>query len=452
MEERNYGELVQRAKAGDILAFEEIYKNCYTLLCFTCKPLCDNQEDIEEIVQDTFLRAFKKLNQLDDDTRFLHWIQKIAINKCYRKYNDAKKDRENLVYLENPQDFNAEEFNKEFLPEDYFEDAVLRKELFKIIEDLPKVQKRLIHLYYYVGMNSREIASLNGCHDGYVRRALSTARNTIKEKIEAKGIASAAFVPLGVVFRAEESAFAAEYVATNATVIASTAVSTVGAVTKTTMLSKIAICAVATACVATVGLATLGLYNTARTTDYPVIETNYLNSANAVEFAQNNNNSDILIVEENQDNDYQYQNLQDDFEYQNNEYQHNYYENHINNPQHEHIPYETYYIDSNDMVENIDNEQYPVILDRTAEILAELSMAVTRSSVNEIIRRYGFVRIMQVQGSFGEELWFYATNEGSGDILIGIREYEDDFLMRFRFFEGNRVNMQHLDFIRFLEP
>ena len=475
MKTKDFSEIVKRAKANDKSALEEIYRGCYAFLVFTCKPFCDNKEDIEEVVQDTFLESFNILHQLKNDAALLPWLRRIAVNKCYRKYNKGKKDKEHLVFSGDLTSLELEELNRGLLPANCLEDSELREELLDIVNALPESQKKMVHLYYYVGMSTTEIAELSDCSTGYVRKALFTARNTIKEKLQTKGIhgvAGVAFVPLGAIYFAEEAAFAAEYVVVSALPIAATtaaaAATATAATATTTAIAKIATTgAYAAACIAAVGLVAVGVYQVVQAPEYPVADIYYQPTVAIV--AEPIEPQIVLsIIEEDITENFEDIIEEDIFEEAEPETQAAapiIYQPANNVPEEvsdiddyepaaeAEEPAEVYEPESaEEPLPDPEPEPEPEpITDRTAEILAALGAANTEASVTEIIRQYGFTRFTSSQGSLGETLRFYSTNQGSGDILIGIREFEGSFMMRFRFFEGGAINMQRSELVLWME-
>ena len=440
----NYGELVKRAKNGDRLAFEELYQGCYAFVVFVCKPFCESKEDLEDVTQDVFLQAFSKINQLKDDDMFLAWIKRIAIHKCYRNSDDAKKYVGSVVYTENLNTAKSEieEINQSFLPEDCFENGEVRKELIGAVSSLPDMQRKMVHLYYYVGMNTVEISRLHKCTDSYVRKTLYNARNSIKEKMRSRDMSGAKVVSLGAFFMAEEAAFVASYSAINATTISATAATVAGtAVTQAAFAAKIATAGSVAACVLATGLIGTGVY--------------YITQAFNPEEIDLTIQTEIAVIEEYNAPAGNYtEYICDVIEEDNGE------EIYIN----EYADITLYVPDARDEQtdaeqiyepEPYDEEQIPyepeAEVDRTTEILAALANANTNARVSEIIRQYGFSVKLQFRCAFDEIYRFYQTNQGSGDILIGIREYVDGWHMSFRFFEGGSINMQEPELISWLE-
>ena len=190
--------LLEKFKNGDQRAFEEIYRRCYGHIAFVCSKLCDNNEDVEEIVQDTFMAAFKQADTLKGDT-LLALLRKVAARRCYDKHR--KSQREPIVYSDEAID--VEDFDEDFLPEEYLQNKESQTNLLRIINELPTKQREMIYLYYYADINTEEIARLNNCSSVNVRKILFKARQTIKSKLGT----TMSGVSLSSLLLAEEGAF-----------------------------------------------------------------------------------------------------------------------------------------------------------------------------------------------------------------------------------------------------
>ncbi|MEQ8191822.1 MAG: sigma-70 family RNA polymerase sigma factor [Candidatus Eremiobacterota bacterium] len=143
--------LVKKSKEGDFEAFEELVnsheKNVYNIAW----NMLRNQEDAEEVLQETFIKAYNKLNQFEGRSKFSTWLYRIATNESLmmiRKKNPiqpvsldepvddgyrAKIRRELIDWKENPQDIYLKKELREkidyiiyTLPEDYRSVFVLR--------------------------------------------------------------------------------------------------------------------------------------------------------------------------------------------------------------------------------------------------------------------------------------------------------------------------------------
>ena len=411
--------LLQQFKDGDQKAFEEIYKRCSGHIAFVCSKLCDNKEDVEEAVQDTFMAAFKNVDTLRGDT-LLALLRKIAARRCYDKRK--KNQSEPLVYLDEP--IEVVDLDEDFLPEEYLQNKESQTNLLRIINELPTKQREMIYLYYYADINTEEIASLNNCSGVNVRKILFNARNTIKSKLTS-GMGMAGVAPITAVLLAEEAAFTAGY----AGAAAGTTVATTGTATSAT--SYIAIAA---------GVIAIGAISIAA----------YFALSSPAQEVHEETTPPIAIISPILTNDIEEPTeeiIQQTIEIT---------EEPIEEPAEEIIEepieevYEPEYIqytpepiaafeeEPTEMEEPEQTEEQPeleepnepeqepepptVYVDRLSEILAALAAATTTEEAGDIINRYGFVRTDSIRSSDYEWFWFYVYVSGNGDILVGITQ------------------------------
>jgi RNA polymerase sigma factor (sigma-70 family) len=77
-------ELISLAKTGDTAAWKILYdrhkRNIYSL----CLRMCGNRQDAEDTLQESFISAFRKINQLREELIFAGWLRQIAINHCLK--------------------------------------------------------------------------------------------------------------------------------------------------------------------------------------------------------------------------------------------------------------------------------------------------------------------------------------------------------------------------------
>lgn len=86
----DWQQTVAKAAEGDSRAFEALYKQTDRSVYFTCLKLLKNEHDAKDVMQDTYIKAFEKLSELSDFSRFPQWINRIAINHCktfFRRQN-----------------------------------------------------------------------------------------------------------------------------------------------------------------------------------------------------------------------------------------------------------------------------------------------------------------------------------------------------------------------------
>lgn len=172
--------LVARVVSGDMKAFEVIYQNTYRQVYYTCMSFLKNEQNVYDVMQDTYITALTHLQQLENPERITAWLNTIAVNKC-RQFLGKKMP----VQLDEAAGVNLLEENDNFLPESYVLNAEKRKIILNIMqEELSAVQYQTIIMYYFDGMSTSEIAACMECPEGTVSYRLSAARGKIKEGVQ----------------------------------------------------------------------------------------------------------------------------------------------------------------------------------------------------------------------------------------------------------------------------
>lgn len=172
--------LVARVVSGDMKAFEVIYQNTYRQVYYTCMSFLKNEQNVYDVMQDTYITALTHLQQLENPERITAWLNTIAVNKC-RQFLGKKMP----VQLDEATSANLLEENDNFLPESYVLNAEKRKIILNIMqEELSAVQYQTIIMYYFDGMSTSEIAACMECPEGTVSYRLSAARGKIKAGVQ----------------------------------------------------------------------------------------------------------------------------------------------------------------------------------------------------------------------------------------------------------------------------
>lgn len=175
-------ELVRRVLEGDTQAFEIIYQNTYRQIYYTCMSFLKNEQNVYDVMQDTYITALTRLGQLQNPDRLVAWLNQIAVNRC----RDFLRKRQPEQLPDELTGTELVENNDNFLPESYVINEEKRKKLLDIMqEELSAVQYQTIILYYFDGMSISEIAECMQCPEGTVTYRLSTARGRIKKGVQA---------------------------------------------------------------------------------------------------------------------------------------------------------------------------------------------------------------------------------------------------------------------------
>ena len=173
-------ELVLSAKNGNKKAFDKLYKLTSNDVWFTCVSLLKDEENAKDIMQETYITAFLKLDTLKDEEKFCGWLTAIATNKSKNKLKgkvEYQIDDEVLIA--------KTETDELMLPEEYITKAEKRKVLLQIMEDtLSFNQYQTVLMFYFDEMSISEIAQGLEISEGTVKSRLNSSRAKMKTAIE----------------------------------------------------------------------------------------------------------------------------------------------------------------------------------------------------------------------------------------------------------------------------
>ena len=167
-------ELIIKAKRGDKEAFTQLILEIKNDLYKITKIKTTNEEDIQDIIQETMLDAYKYIKKLKDTEKFKAWIIKILINNCNKYYK--KKYRDSELY-----DNYDIEFYKENIR--YNDDQQLIEDtldFYEMIKQLKYEERVIIVLYYGEKYTTREIAKILCVNENTIKTRLSRAKEKIR--------------------------------------------------------------------------------------------------------------------------------------------------------------------------------------------------------------------------------------------------------------------------------
>ena len=173
-------ELVLSAKNGNKKAFDKLYELTSNEVWFTCVSLLKDEENAKDIMQETYITAFLKLDTLKDEEKFCGWLTAIATNKSKNKLKgkvEYQIDDEVLI--------TEAETDELMLPEEYITKTEKRKVLLQIMEDtLSFNQYQTVLMFYFDEMSISEIAQGLEISEGTVKSRLNSSRAKMKTAIE----------------------------------------------------------------------------------------------------------------------------------------------------------------------------------------------------------------------------------------------------------------------------
>ena len=170
--------LIHRAQAGDGGAFAELMRAYHAYVCAIVIGIVKNSHDAEEVVQDTFLSAYRGLAQLEDSAKFKNWLAEIARN---RARNWLRKQRGETVSID--------EVNEDILQtQDSPDEQLIRQEqrelIRRIMETLPQKDREIARAFYLEGASYNELTSTHGLSDKAISFRLSRARRQLSKRLQ----------------------------------------------------------------------------------------------------------------------------------------------------------------------------------------------------------------------------------------------------------------------------
>ena len=152
---------VIKAMDGDQEAISELYYTTYPKLRAVAVSILKNEADADDIVQDSYIKAFSSLHQLDNAKKFEPWLCRIVSNKCkdYLKKNkpilfSAQDNEEN----DEPIEWSIEDESKEYDPEEVLLSEDTRKQIMDLLNSLPDDQRICLVYHVVQEMKISEIA------------------------------------------------------------------------------------------------------------------------------------------------------------------------------------------------------------------------------------------------------------------------------------------------------
>jgi len=178
--------LVAKAKAGDGDAFTALVKQYERKIYRLAKHITQNDQDAEDVLQDTFLKAYEHLDGFQGNSKFYTWIVRIAVNESLMKLRKRKGDR--TVPLDEPVDTGEEMVAREIAVwEDNPEERYSRDEIQEILDQAVQTLKPDFRTVFILRdieeLSTEETAEALGISIPAVKSRLLRARLALREKL-----------------------------------------------------------------------------------------------------------------------------------------------------------------------------------------------------------------------------------------------------------------------------
>jgi RNA polymerase sigma-70 factor (ECF subfamily) len=179
-------EIVKRVQRGDKAAFDLLVIKYQHKLAKLVLPYVHDRDDVLDVVQESFIKAYKAIPRFRGDSAFYTWLYRIAINTS-KNYLTAQSRR--------PPRYDVDAVDAEFYdggsamhdnttPEANLATEQIKKAINRVISDLPEELKIAITLREFEAMSYDEIADVMDCPVGTVRSRIFRAREAIDNEIK----------------------------------------------------------------------------------------------------------------------------------------------------------------------------------------------------------------------------------------------------------------------------
>ena len=179
-------DLVAKAKAGDADAFTDLVNQYERRVFRMAKQITQNDEDAEDVLQETFLKAYSHLDGFQGNSKFYTWLVRIAVNEALMKLRKRRSDK--TVPLDEPIDTGEDVVAREVAVwEDNPEQRYSREEMADIlneaVQSLKPAYRTVFVLRDIEEMSIEETAEALGLSISAVKSRLLRARLQLREKL-----------------------------------------------------------------------------------------------------------------------------------------------------------------------------------------------------------------------------------------------------------------------------
>ncbi len=170
-------ELVEKCKANDRKAQMKLYRQyCDGMFCVAMRFL-KSEDDAEDVLQESFIKAFQKLDQFRGDVTFGAWLKRIVINKCL-DFIKAKKVtytefREHTLRIVEDEDWTVEV-------------GISMQQVKEVMQQLPEKYRFVVQLFLVEGYDHQEISQILGLREATCRTRLLRGKGYLKELLKEK--------------------------------------------------------------------------------------------------------------------------------------------------------------------------------------------------------------------------------------------------------------------------
>jgi RNA polymerase sigma factor (sigma-70 family) len=167
-------DIIEGCKLGQQRSQYQLYQLYSKAMFNVCYRMMSNREEAEDLLQDSFTDAFRRLHTFRYESSFGHWLKRIAVNKCI---NEIKRKKADLDYYDNMSWFENQEEEKE----EAYGNGLTVENVKKAMEHLPSGSRMIFSLYLLEGYDHVEISQILDISESNSKSQYMRAKRKVKE-------------------------------------------------------------------------------------------------------------------------------------------------------------------------------------------------------------------------------------------------------------------------------
>ena len=168
-------DIIEQSKRGHAKAQYELYNRYAKAMLNTCYRMMNNRENAEDMLQESFSEAFRKLDTFRYESTFGAWLKRIVVNRCI---NEIKRKKTELQFVEDMMPFGKIQATEE--EKSTMDVNTIRRAM----QQLPNGSRMIFSLYLLEGYDHREIAQILGVSESNSKSQYMRAKRKIREILE----------------------------------------------------------------------------------------------------------------------------------------------------------------------------------------------------------------------------------------------------------------------------
>ncbi|MFT6866749.1 MAG: RNA polymerase sigma factor (sigma-70 family) [Cyclobacteriaceae bacterium] len=172
-----HADLISRCRENDSQAQFEIYKLYAKAMLNTAFRIVGSVEEAEDVLQESFVSAFKNLHTYREEAAFGSWLKRIVVN---RALTELKRRKNEILILESGEDVAEEP------PKDYSEIHLSIDKIKEAMMDLPKGFRSVLTLYLFEGYDHKEISDILNITESTSKTQYKRAKDKLREILKSE--------------------------------------------------------------------------------------------------------------------------------------------------------------------------------------------------------------------------------------------------------------------------